>query len=269
MLSAGLDIGAQNIKLAILKDDQLLSYSIVPSGWDTEAALKLAFKEALDKSGVDREAIEVVGATGMGKENTSFATAYAADSTCSAKGTLLLIPSARTIIDIGAEQSRVLRCDQTGRVLERVRNDQCAAGAGAFLEEIASRLDIGVEEMNGLSPSSQKEITLNSTCVIFAESEVVSLINEGVNKGDIIQAIVDTVADKAVSLLRCINVEKEIAFIGGVAKNAGVVHSIGKQLGLNIVVPPEPRIVSAAGAALMANQTKVKSDIYNNSASKS
>jgi len=252
MLSAGIDIGAQNLKVVILDDNDLLSYRVVPSGWDTENALGRAFRDVLEESGVSEESLKHIGATGMSRETVSFATSFTIDSTSGAKGVTWVIPSARTVIDIGAEQSRVFSCDQTGKVLDRVRNDQCAAGAGAFLEEISARLDLELEEMGKLSLSSNKNITINSTCVIFAESEVVSLINEGVNKEDISRSIVEAVADKAVSLLRSIKALDDIVFIGGVAMNQGVVDSVRKQIGKEILVPPEPRIVSAIGAALVA-----------------
>jgi predicted CoA-substrate-specific enzyme activase len=254
MLSAGIDIGAENVKLVVLNGDKLLTYSIVPSGWDTKASLQHAFNEAVEMSGVDSEAIRCVGATGMGRESVSFATTYATDSTCSAKGATWLIHSARTVIDIGAEQSQALTCDGTGRVLEYIRNENCAAGVGAFIEEIASALELRIADMGELSLRSEREITINSTCAIFAESEVISLINEGANKADIARAVSDAIASKAASLLQCVNIKKDVVFIGGVAKNIGVVNSLGRKLNLDILVPEEPSLVTAAGAALIAQQ---------------
>ncbi len=255
MLSAGIDIGAENIKSVVIKDDQLLAYSIVASGRDTNASLQRAFSEAAERSGLDSEAIKCVGATGMGRKSVSFATTHATDSKCSAKGAVWFIPSARTVIDIGAEQSQVLTCDSAGEVLEYVRNDSCAAGAGTFLEETASGLEVRIADMGELSLLSKREITINTTCVIFAESEVISLINEGANREDIVRGISDAIASKAASLLRAVNMEKDIVFIGGVARNIGIVHSLGNKLGLDVLVPEEPSIVTAVGAALIAQQS--------------
>lgn len=262
MLSAGIDIGAENIKLVIMDGDQLLAYSIVPSGWETKDSLQQAFNEALGKSGVERESIMCVGATGMGRESIPLATTYTTESTCNARGAIWLFHSARTVIDMGAEQSHALNCDSTGKVLKYVRNESCAAGTGAFIEEIASALELELKDMGEFSLQSTKAITINSTCSIFAESEVISLINEGANKKDIAGAISDTISSKIASLLKGISVEKDVIFIGGVAKNIGVVTSLRKKLAIDILVPDEPSIVTAAGAALIAQQAKSNSNGY-------
>ncbi len=252
MLSAGIDVGAENTKVAVIEGDRLLAFSAVPSGWDTQASLRLAFKEALEKAGVNPEAITHVGATGMGGKNITLATVYATDSTCNAKGTSWLYPLARTVIDIGAEQSQAMTLDDKGTILQYVRNDQCAAGAGAFITEMASVLELHTADLSRASLLSENRLTLNSTCTIFAESEVISLINEGCHKNDIARAVCDAIASKAASLLQELKVEKDIVFIGGVARNASIVDLLGKKLGLDIIVPEEPRMITAVGAALTA-----------------
>ncbi len=254
MLSAGVDVGAENIKLVVIKDDRLLAYHVVRSGWDTKASLKQAFNVVAEKSGVAPETIKCIGATGMGREIVPLATVYSTDSTCNAAGAVWLIPSARTVIDIGAEQSQVLTCDSTGRVLEFARNENCAAGAGAFIEETATALEQEVTDIGQLSLTSKKEISLNSTCAIFAESEVISLINEGVDKADIARAICNAIAGKATALLQGISLKKDVIFIGGVARNIGVVDCLRKRLGTDVVVPEEPSIIGATGAALLAQR---------------
>ncbi|MFC1920354.1 acyl-CoA dehydratase activase [Chloroflexota bacterium] len=254
MLSAGIDIGAENIKLAIIKDDRLLAHITVPSGWDTKASIQQAFDEVTGETGLDRKEFKLLGATGMGRETIESATVYNTDSTCSARGITWLIPSARTVIDIGAEQSQVFSCDAAGKVQEFTRNENCAAGAGAFIEETATALELGIADIGDLSLTSKKDISLNSTCAIFAESEVISLINEGIDKTDIARAICNAIAGKAVSLLKSINVQKDVIFIGGVARNTGVVDSLRKSLNMDILIPEEPEIVTAVGAALLAQQ---------------
>ena len=258
MIGAGIDIGAENIKLAVIEDDRLLAYVAVSSGWDTKTSLQNAFERIEQEVGINIESINRIGATGMGRESVSSATVYATDSTCSARGIVWLLPSTRTVIDIGAEQTQVFNHDSSGKILEYMRNDNCAAGAGAFIAEMASALEINISELGKLSLSAKKELTLNSTCAVFAESEVVSLINEGVEISDICRAVCNSIAGKVNSLLHGINIKKDIAFIGGVARNAEIVESIRDRLKLEFIVPEEPRIVSAIGASLLAIQSGEK-----------
>ena len=258
MIGAGIDIGAENIKLAVIEDNRLLAYVSIPSGWDTKKSLQNAYKYVEQKAGVNIESINLVGATGMGRESVSSATVYATDSTCSARGIVWLLPSTRTVIDIGAEQTQVFNHDSSGKILEYMRNDNCAAGAGAFIAEMAFALEIAISELGKLSLSAKKDLTLNSTCAVFTESEVVSLINEGVEISDICRAVCNSIAGKVNSLLHGINIKKDIAFIGGVARNAEIVESIRDRLKLEFIVPEEPRIVSAIGASLLAIQSGEK-----------
>jgi benzoyl-CoA reductase subunit D len=252
MLSAGIDVGAENIKLAIMDGSLLLAHTTVRGGWDTKASLQRAFDELAGRSAVDVNKIKFIGATGMGKESVSCATLRATDSTCSAKGSIWLLPSTRTVIDMGAEKSHVFKCDATGAVLQFARNEHCAAGAGAFIEEVASALELETRDIGRLALTSTKRITLNSTCAIFAESEVISLINEGAERADIARAICDVLASKTASLLQSVGMERDIIFIGGVARNIGVVNSMRSRLNQDIIAPQEPEIVTAIGAALLA-----------------
>ena len=254
MISVGVDVGAQSVKLVVLQDSKLLAHSVVLTGWDTATSLKRALKEATEQAAIREMDIDFVGATGMGRESVSFATLCLTDPTCSAKGATWFFDSARTVIDVGAERTQALTCDGAGKVLDYARNDSCAAGAGAFIEEMASALEIDVQDMGRLSVSSQHGMTLNSTCTVFAESEVISLMSQGVNRADIARAICDAIAGKAASLLRGLNVQRQVVFIGGVAMNAGVADSLGSRLNLDIAIPREPRIVSATGAAILASQ---------------
>jgi len=252
MLSAGIDVGAENTKVAIIENDRCISFSIVSSGWDTQASVRLAFKEAIEKAGLNPEVITRIGATGMGGKNVTSATIYTSDSTCGARGVIWLFPKARTVVDIGAEQSQAMTLDDKGNILQYVRNDQCAAGAGAFITEMASILESNIADISQASLLSENRIKVNSTCTIFAESEVISLINEGCHKNDIARSICEAVASKAVSLLQELKIERDIVFIGGVARNRSIAGLMGNQIGQDIVIPEEPHIITAIGAALMA-----------------
>jgi (R)-2-hydroxyacyl-CoA dehydratese activating ATPase len=257
MFSAGIDIGAETIKLAILQNNKLCAFEVTPGGWDTRATLNAAFDRVLKNAGIEREAIRNIGATGMGRDLVDFATTRITEVTCSGAGAVWLIPSARTVIDIGAEQCQAFTCNSLGQVTQQVRNDNCAAGAGAFLEEMASALEIKISDIGDLARLSLKKISINSTCTIFAESEVISLINEGVKKEDIAWAICEAIAGKTLSLLGNLRIEKDVVLIGGVARNAGIVESLKTKLNQNIQVPAEPCLITAAGAALLARKTSL------------
>ena len=172
--------------------------------------------------------------------------------TCSAKGAAWLHPSVRTVIDIGAEESLAVKCDATGKVLNFAKNDKCAAGVGAFVDAMAKALDVRIEDMGELSLRSQQEIQVNVTCVVFAESEVVSLIHSGTPEVDIARAIHDAIASRTVAMVRRIGIEQDILLIGGGANNVGIVDSLEREMGVKVIVPEKPQFVSALGAALLA-----------------
>lgn len=257
MLSAGIDAGAENTKVVVIDGDRLIAYSVITSGWDTQNAARSAFSEAVEKAGVKPEAITVIGATGMGGKNTGFNTVYTTDSTCSTRGTLWLYPLARTVIDIGAEQSQAMMLDAKGNISRYVRNDQCAAGAGAFVTEMASVLELSTADLARASLLSKNRIMINSTCTIFAASEVISLVNEGFRKNDIARAVCDAIAGKAASLVQELKIEKDIVFIGGVAWNTSIADLLREKIGLDVIVPEEPRIITAIGAALAARGKQI------------
>lgn len=252
MLSAGIDIGAENTKVALVESACLLASSVVTGGSDMRASLQRALNEAANKAGVELSAIVYIGTTGMGGKNTGINAVYTTDSTCNAKGALWLYPSARTVIDIGAEQSQAMSLDNKGNILKYVRNDQCAAGAGAFITEMGSVLELGLEDLSAAARLAKNRLTLNNTCTIFAESEVISLVNEGHHKNDIAWAVCDAIASKAATLVCELKIEKDIIFIGGVARNTNVATLLRDKIGLDIIVPEEPRVITAIGAALAA-----------------
>jgi benzoyl-CoA reductase subunit D len=261
MVSAGVDVGAQNTKVAVVSNGTVLSSSIVTNGIDAQRALSKAFTEALEKAGIQRQAIRIVGATGMGKEVVSFADSMTSSSTASARGAKFLLASARTVIDIGAEQSQVLALNESGHVLEVVRNEKCAAGAGAFLEEMAAIVQVPVEEFGSLSLRSVNPIPMNSNCVVFAESEVISLLRNGAAVEDVAWAVNDAIAARTFSMVSGIPVKPDILFIGGVARNEGIVQSLSRRLEKQIIVLPEPGIVSAVGAAVLAGERLQRSPV--------
>ena len=255
MIAAGIDCGSKNTKIVLLKEADILSTALVLSGFDQEESAEQALNSALDKAGIKREEIKHITATGAGMEAISFADDTITIITADARGTHFLFPSARTIVDIGAEEGLVVKLDDQGKVKDFGINEKCAAGAGAFIEAMSRALEVDIETMGELSLKSTKQIPMNAQCTIFAESEVVSLIHQKTSKEDIIRAVHDAIADRNTSMVRQIGIEQEVALIGGVANNIGFVDSMKRNLGFDLLIPKEgiaPEYVSALGAALKA-----------------
>ncbi len=252
MITAGIDMGAQVVKVVVLKDGQVLARSMANTGFEPLEAAQNALDEAIKQAKISRDDIQSIVSTGAGRKAVTFADKALTEVTADAKGTTWLVPSVRTIIDIGAEEARGISCDAEGRVLDFAKNDKCAAGSGAFVETMARALEVKVPELIEISFKSTKEAPINATCAVFAESEVVSLIHAKVEKADIAHAIHDAIASRVSSMVRRIPVEKDIALIGGVANNAAIVDIMKKHLEVDIVVPENPQFVSALGAALSA-----------------
>jgi len=254
MITVGIDAGSKNTKVCIF-DDKILSTASVLSGFDQEESAEQALNSALDKAGIKREEIKHITVTGAGMDAIKFADTNITTITADARGTYFIFPSVRTIVDIGAEEGRVVKIDEHGKVKDFGINEKCAAGAGAFIEAMSRALEVKIEEMGELSLKSTKQIPMNAQCTIFAESEVVSLIHQKTKKEDIIRAVHDAIADRNTSMLRQIGIEKDISLIGGMAKNIGFVDAMNRNLGFNLLVPKNivpPEYVSALGAALIA-----------------
>lgn len=258
MITAGIDCGAKNTKVVILENGQVLARSLVLSGFDQRAAAEQAFNEALQKARLPQDNIETVIATGAGKREVMGPNLFAKDTItevgADAKGIVFLFPGARTVIDVGAEEARAIRVNDAGKVIDFATNEKCAAGAGAFTEAMARALEVELEEFGQLSLKSKAAVPMNAQCTVFAESEVVSLIHAKTPKEDIARAVHDAIADRVISMARRVGIEKEVALIGGVARNVGFVDSLKRDLGIELLVPEEPEFVTAFGAALAAKE---------------
>jgi benzoyl-CoA reductase subunit D len=252
MSVAGIDCGAKFIKVLIMKDEKILAKSAVLSGFDQKAAAEKALEEALKKAGISKNDLIHITATGSGKEEVTFADSKITEVGADAKAMNRLYPSVRTVIDVGAEEGRAIRVSEEGKVTDFAINEKCAAGAGTFTETMARALEMKVEEMGSLSLKSQKEVPMNAQCAVFAESEVVSLIHAKHAKEDIARAVHDAISDRIASMARKIGIEKDVALVGGVSKNAGFVASLKRDLKTDLLIPEDPEYSCAFGAALMA-----------------
>lgn len=257
MLFAGIDIGSQSTDVVIIDNNKkIVGYSIIPSGAvHTDATLK-AFGIACQQADCKIEDIDYIVSTGYGRKNVPFAQKNITEITCHVKGAFYLNPNIRTILDIGGQDSKVIKVGEDGKVLDFIMNEKCAAGTGRFLETIARVLEVDLEDMGPKALESKKSVKLSSTCTVFAESEVISKIAEGEEIEDILNGVHESISERAIAMLQKLEIQETIAMTGGVAKNVGVISALSKKLETEIYVPDEPQIIGALGAAIFAYEKK-------------
>jgi predicted CoA-substrate-specific enzyme activase len=252
LLVVGIDVGSLSAEAVVVRNGELVSFSILPTGADSRRAAEKAFALALARAGSSETEVSFAVATGYGRVNVPFADLQVTEITCHARGAFHLYPDTRTVIDIGGQDSKVIRLDEGGAVIDFAMNDKCAAGTGRFIEVMARVLETDVERLSALAAGAKKTAAISSLCTVFAESEVVSLIGQGTPRGEIARGLLDSVAERTVGLVNRVGLEPEVTMTGGVAKNEGVVRALSARLGVPIRVPDEPQIVGALGAALIA-----------------
>ena len=252
-LYAGIDSGSTSTDVVILNQDrEIVAQAILPTGAGAAAGADRALDEALGKAGLTREDITATVTTGYGRGAIQLGDQSITEITCHAKGAFFLAPSVRTIIDIGGQDSKVIRVDEAGNVVNFVMNDKCAAGTGRFLELMARTLELSLEEMSTAGLDWKEDVTISSMCTVFAESEVVSLIAQNKTPADIIHGLNRSVASKTVSLCRRVGGEEAYMMTGGVSKNRGVAAEIEKLLGVKLHISEKAQLNGALGAALFA-----------------
>ena len=252
-LYAGIDSGSTSTDVVILNQDrEIVAQAILSTGAGAAAGADRALDEALGKAGLTREDITATVTTGYGRGAIQLGDQSITEITCHAKGAFFLAPSVRTIIDIGGQDSKVIRVDEAGNVVNFVMNDKCAAGTGRFLELMARTLELSLDEMSTAGLDWKEDVTISSMCTVFAESEVVSLIAQNKTPADIIHGLNRSVASKTVSLCRRVGGEEAYMMTGGVSKNRGVAAEIEKLLGVKLHISEKAQLNGALGAALFA-----------------
>ena len=252
MITAGVDVGAKNVKAIILKDGDVLGKSMGLMEMDRKKSVGDVIENCLADSGVGKEDIDYVVSTGAGAKVVDFAQKQSTMVTCDAVGISSLKPSVRTVIDIGANEARAIRCNETGKVGDFAVNEKCAAGSGAFVEAMARAMEVSLDEFVELSMKSEKTIPINAQCAIFAESEVVSLVHEETARPDICRAVHDAMGQRIASMARRVRVEEDVAVIGGVARNKGMLESLKRELKIDFAIVDDSEYVGALGAAILA-----------------
>jgi predicted CoA-substrate-specific enzyme activase len=255
---AGIDIGSVTTKAAIIDyKGKSLAFCVIPTGYDHDQSGKDVLKLALEKTGKSKDSIKYIVSTGYGRRSFSLSNKVIPEIICHAEGTKILIPTVGTIIDIGGQDSKVIEIDEEGNVVRFEMNDKCAAGTGRFLEVLSRILNVNIEDLGPLSLKSENPCTLSSVCTVFAESEVISYLSLGRAREDIAAGLNKAIARRVISMGMGaqINYKEDIVFSGGVAKNEGVAKAIEEVLGKKVIVPEEPQITAALGAALFAKES--------------
>ena len=260
MKALGIDTGNLVTKVVILDDDTILASSIIPSGDEAELSAKAAVEVALDQAGLRFDNDLYIVSTGVGGKSVSFSQQQKTITTCLARGVHHLFPSARMAIDMGAESSTVIKMNERGRLSDWASHDKCAAGTGVFLQQMAKLMEMSLEDMSQLSFQAKARADISSTCAVFAESEVISHVHRDppTPKKEIVAGIYFSVVSRIVSLCKRVGIEKDVAIVGGVALNRGLVNILEKEMGFGVLVPDAPQIVAALGAAIIARETLEK-----------
>jgi predicted CoA-substrate-specific enzyme activase len=249
MIVAGIDVGGKNLHIVVKKDGQILGKAVGPTGIKKAEAVEQLYDEVLKKAGLTRKDVERVVATGSSAKRVAFANGSISDVAADARAVNKLVPSARTVIDVGAEEGRAIKISPEGKVLDFAINEKCAAGTGTFVEAMSRALEVSADEMSKITLQSTQTLSINAQCAVFGESEVVSLIHQKTPKPDIARAVMTAIAGRVASVARIVELEKDVVMVGGLAKNAGFIDSLKKSIDMNVVVPEDPDFMGALGAA--------------------
>jgi predicted CoA-substrate-specific enzyme activase len=255
----GVDIGSAFSKAVIMSGGEIVSHHVMPSGGNYKLTAEDVVKKALGKAKLSLKDIDYSVATGYGASNATSANEIVSDLSSQGRGVSYLFPSAQTVIDIGGQFTRVFRVNEKGKVTAFLQSEKCAAGSGRFLQVIAKVLQIDLEDIGELSLKSKNKVDFNTGCAVFAESEAISRVAEGALKEDILAGLHRTLAAKIQTMVERVGLKPDCAVVGGGAKDVGLVKSIEKSLGCQLLVPEEPQIVAALGAALLAEEKVVPS----------
>ena len=254
---AGIDVGSRTIKVVVL---DAASATVVASGLVGQGVAQARigaqlFDRTLRSADVDRSQVAGIVATGYGRDSLPFADTTITEITCQAAGVSHQHPAARTVVDIGGQDSKLLRLDAPGRVRDFVMNDRCAAGTGRFLEVVAQRLGIDLVELGGLAATAAHPAAISSMCVVFAETEIIGLLASGTSSGDIAAGVQHAMSARIASMAAR-KVEEPVVLTGGVALVPGMRSALAQALNHPVQTAHEPQLTAALGAALLARSRR-------------
>jgi benzoyl-CoA reductase subunit D len=253
MIVAGIDVGSKFTKVVLVNENrEIIGTSNIRTGIDHQKTVEEALNEAFKSAGISKDDVDKFVATGFGKISVPFADSELTQVVAAGKGAYFVWPTVRTVIEVGAEESRAVRVDESGNIKDFALADKCAAGTGSFVDAMVRYLEVPLDEFGRMALEAKEEVPMNAQCVIFAESEVVSLLHSNVPKPEISRAIHGAIADRVASIARRIAIEDDILVIGGLANDIGFIDALKRELGAEVYVPDKsaPELVPALGAAL-------------------
>ena len=255
MIVCGIDVGSLSAEAALMSDGKLAAYSLIRTGPDSAETARRALKEVLEQTEIRQQDIDYTVATGYGRVIVPFADKNITEISCHAKGAHYFFPSVRTILDMGGQDCKAIQCDENGKVSNFIMNDKCAAGTGRAFEVMAKLLQIKLEDIGPLSLEFEGEpVKISNKCIVFAKSEVLSYMREGVPLNQVLAGLCDGVAERVKGLIRSVGLKEDFVISGGITKNIGSVQRIEEKLGLKASINFEPQIVGAVGAAIFAKE---------------
>lgn len=254
MITIGIDIGSRNTKLVVLKQlDQILFADYTSTDVSPLSSVKMLLSIALTQLGIKMADIHKTFVTGYGRHLYTAADKAVSEISCHAHGIRHLYPQARTIIDIGGQDSKLISLDADGNILDFAMNDKCAAGTGRFLEMTALRLGCDLDELSRIASQATQDLKLNSTCVVFAESEIIGLMSQSTSRSNIARAVNMSIARRISSQMASIELISPLIFTGGVAMSDDITHCLENVFNTEILRPADPEITGALGAAILAS----------------
>lgn len=255
----GVDVGTQSVKLALLGGDEVMATRTIPIQ-EEEIDVQGAMKNLLREMGHSWEEIALTVATGVGRNTVPFAGKVRSEQLCHARGAHWLFPGARTVLDVGAEGCRAMKLNERGDVQDFSCNSKCAAGTGAFVEVMATLLEVPLAEVGEWANRTTRREKVSSYCTVFAESEVISLIHQGRSREAILAGVVQAVAERSFELLKKVGLRSQIILTGGTAKNQRLRQALEEMADQEVLGPPDPQVIGALGAALFARSFSMRSE---------
>ncbi|MCL4182810.1 MAG: 2-hydroxyglutaryl-CoA dehydratase [Burkholderiaceae bacterium] len=260
--AAGVDSGSTQTKGIILDENRrIVGRGLVDTGANTVKSAERAFLAALADAGLCRDDVVYTVGTGYGRYKITFGDTQITEITCHAKGAHFIFPKTRTVVDIGGQDTKGIRINETGEVLDFVMNDKCAAGTGRFLGVAAQVLELPLDDLGPLSLQATKPVDINSTCTVFAETEILSYLAQKKKLEDILMGMHHAIAARTASLLMRVGMNEELTFTGGVSRNKGMVLALEQGLGVSLNVSEESHFTGAIGAAVFALDRALVPDV--------
>jgi predicted CoA-substrate-specific enzyme activase len=246
-------VGSTQTKAIILDEEKrIVARALIDTGSNVVLAAEKAYIEALNNGGIREEEVEYIIGTGYGRYKVVFGNTQVTEISCHARGAVHMFPRTHTVLDMGGQDTKAIRVNPSGEVLDFCMNDKCSAGTGRFLGAASSALEIPLDELGPTALKAEKPVRISTTCTVFAESEVLSWLGKGKKIEDILWGVHQSIASRSIGLLRRVGVEEEVTFTGGVAKNVGMAKALEEGLGVPLNVSPESHYMGALGAALFA-----------------